>query len=79
MADKSLRVKLFILSLLEHNSNQPISHFCSFNSRLHAKFAVTKILIHLRLTLTQPYQTSSSWTFLSLQFRWKFICLHVFR
>ena len=40
---------------------------------------MTKILVHLRLTLTQPYQTSSSWTFSSLQFRWKFICLHVFR
>jgi len=35
MADKSLRVKLVIVSLLEvleHNLNQQISHFRSFNS-----------------------------------------------
>jgi len=32
MADKSLRVKLVIASLLEHNLNQQISHFRSFNS-----------------------------------------------
>jgi len=32
MADKSLRVQLVIMSLLEHNLNQQISHFRSFNS-----------------------------------------------
>jgi len=32
MADKSLRVKLVIVSLLEHNLNQQISHFRFFNS-----------------------------------------------
>jgi len=32
MADKSLRVKLVIVSLLEHNLNQQISLFRSFNS-----------------------------------------------
>jgi len=32
MADKSLRVKLVIVNLLEHNLNQQISHFRSFNS-----------------------------------------------
>jgi len=32
MTDKSLRVKLVIVSLLEHNLNQRISHFRSFNS-----------------------------------------------
>jgi len=32
MGDKSLRVELVIVSLLEHNSNKPISHFRSFNS-----------------------------------------------
>jgi len=32
MADKSLRVKLVIVSLLQHNLNQQISHFRSFNS-----------------------------------------------
>jgi len=32
MADKSLRVKLVIVSLLEHNVNQQITHFRSLNS-----------------------------------------------
>jgi len=32
MTDKSLRVKLVIASLLEHNLNQEISYFRSFNS-----------------------------------------------
>jgi len=32
MTDKSLRIKLVIASLLEHNLNQQISHFHSFNS-----------------------------------------------
>jgi len=32
MTDKSLRVKLVIVTLLEHNLNQRISHFRSFNS-----------------------------------------------
>jgi len=32
MADKSLRGKLVIVSLLEHNLNQQISHFRSFHS-----------------------------------------------
>ena len=32
MKDKSLHVKLVIVSLLEHNLNQRISHFCSFDS-----------------------------------------------
>ena len=32
MADKSLRVKLVIVSLLEHTLNQGISHFSSFSS-----------------------------------------------
>jgi len=31
VTDKSLRVKLVIVSLLEHNLNQRISHFRSFN------------------------------------------------
>jgi len=31
MTDKSLRVELVIVSLLEHNLNQQISHFPSFN------------------------------------------------
>jgi len=32
MADKSLRVKLVIVSLLEHDLNQQTSHFRSFKS-----------------------------------------------
>jgi len=32
MTDKSLRVKLAVVGLLEHNLNQRISHFRSFNS-----------------------------------------------
>jgi len=32
MKDKSLHVKLVIVSLLKHNLNQRISHFPSFNS-----------------------------------------------
>jgi len=32
MKDKSLHVKLVIVSFLEHNLNQRISHFRSFNS-----------------------------------------------
>jgi len=32
MTHKSLRVKLVIVSLLEHNLNQRISHFRSFDS-----------------------------------------------
>jgi len=53
MADKSLGVKLVIVSLLEQSLNQQISHFRSFH--LHAKFVVMKILVHLRVNLTQPY------------------------
>jgi len=30
-------------------------------------------------TFKQCYQTSGIWAFSSLQFRWNFICLHVFR
>jgi len=37
MTDKSLRVKLVIVSLLEHNLNQRISHFRSFNSTRKVK------------------------------------------
>jgi len=39
MMDKSLRVKLVIVSLLEHNLSQRISHFRSFNS-IHAKLTL---------------------------------------
>jgi len=38
MADKSLRVELAIVSLLEHNLNQQILHFRSFNSTCNKSF-----------------------------------------
>jgi len=38
MKDKPLHVKLVIVSLLEHNLNQRISHFRSFNSKRKVKF-----------------------------------------
>jgi len=61
MTDISLRVKLASVSLLEHNLNQQISHLVVLT--LHVKFALTKILVRIRLNLTQPYQTSGSWAF----------------
>jgi len=61
MAYKSLRVKLLIVSFLEHNLNQQISHFRSFNST--CKVRTDKNLVHLRLNLAQPYQTLSIWAF----------------
>jgi len=65
MTDKSLCVELVIASLLEHNLNQQISHFRSFNSTRKANL---KVLVHIRSNLSQPYQMSGSWAFLSLQF-----------
>jgi len=50
MTDKSLRVKLVIVSVPEHNLNQRISHFRSFNST--RKVNTDDILVHLRLNLT---------------------------
>jgi len=56
MADKSLRVKLVIVRLLEHILNQQISHFVVLTLRV--KFALTKIwFIYVYVC------------FLSLQFR----------
>jgi len=66
MKDKSLHVKLVMVSLLEHNLNQRISHFRSFNST--RKVHIDESLAHLRVNLTQPYQTLGSWAFLSLKF-----------
>jgi len=65
MTDKSLRIKLVMVSFLEHNLSQQISlfNFRSFNST--RKVSIAKVLIHLRLNLTQPYQTSDSETFCS--------------
>jgi len=39
MKDKSLRVKLVIVNLLEHSLNQQISHFRSFNFSYKANIA----------------------------------------
>jgi len=61
MMDKSFRIKLVIVSLLEHNLKQQISHFRSFNSTCNKSFG--------SFTLKSDYQTSGSWAFLSLQFR----------
>ena len=72
MMDKSLHIKLVIVSLLEHNLNQQISHFRSFNST----HKVNTVLVHLRVNLTWPYQRQVVGLF-SLQFRWNFIFLHV--
>jgi len=58
MTEKSLRVKPVIVSSLEHNFNQQISHFRYFNST--RKGSIDESLVHLRLNLTQPYQTSDS-------------------
>jgi len=48
MTDKSLRVKLVIVSLLEHNLNQQTSlfNFRSFNS---TRKVLTKFLVYIRL------------------------------
>ena len=64
MTDKSLFVELVIASLLEHNLNQQISHFRSFNSTRK----VNTVLVHLRVNLTWPYQRQVVGLF-SLQFR----------
>jgi len=72
MTDKSLGVKIVITSFLEHNLNQQIStsHFRSFNST--RKVTSMKVLVHLRLNLTHPYQTSGSWAFFIIGISLKF-------
>jgi len=70
MMDKP-RIKLVIVSLLEHNLSQRISHFRSFNS-IRAKLTLTTVLVHLRLNLTQPYQTSGSLDFFIIAIALKF-------
>jgi len=67
MADKSLRVKLVIMNLLEHNLNKQISHFRSSNStgkvRSDENFGSSTFKPNTAL----PNVNSSA--FLSLQFR----------
>jgi len=65
MTNKSLRVKLVIVSLLEHNLNQRISHFRSFNST--RKVNTDEILVPLRLNIALPNVIHG--LFLSLQLR----------
>jgi len=67
MTDKSLRVKLIIASLLEHNLNQQISHSRSFNSTRKAN--IDERFGSSTFKPDTAYQTSGSWAFLSLQFR----------
>jgi len=69
MADKSLRVELVILNLLEHNLNQQISHFRSFNSTRKDNI---ECLVPIRLNLSQPYQMSGSWDFFIIAISLKF-------
>jgi len=66
MTDKSLHVELVIVSLLEHNLNQQISHLRSFNST--RKVTIDKSFGSSTLNLTQPYQMSGSWALFSRQF-----------
>jgi len=72
MTDKSLRVKFVIVSLLEHNLNQQMSLFILVLSTLHAKLTLAKVLFHLYLNLTQPYQTSGSWELFIIAISLKF-------
>jgi len=50
MKDKSLHVKPVIVSLFEHNLNQRISHFRSFNSTRNVN--IDESFFRLRLNLT---------------------------
>jgi len=69
MMDKSLRVKLVMASLLEHNVNQQISlfHLRSFNST--RKVNVDESFVSHTFNPDTAYQTPSCWAGLSLQFR----------
>jgi len=77
MADKSLHVKRVIVSLLEHNLNQQISHFRSFNST--RKVNIDESFGSPTFKPDTALPNVKLLGFLSLQFRRKFICLHVFR
>jgi len=68
----ALRFKLVIVSLLERNLNQQISLLIFMLLILHAQLTLTKNLFYLHLSLTQPYQTSSSWAFFIIAISLKF-------
>jgi len=78
MKNKSLRVKLVIVSLLEHNLNQRISHFRSFNSTRKVNIDGSFYSSTFKPDTALP-NVRYLGCFLSLQFRWNFIWLHVFR
>jgi len=69
MMDESLRVKLVMVSLLEHNVNQQISLFNlrSFNSTRRVN--VDESFVAYTFKPDTAYQTPSCWACLSLQFR----------
>ena len=74
MTDKSLRVKLVIVSLFEHNLKQRISHFQSFNSTRKVN---TDESFGSFTFKHSPTKLQVVGLFLSLQLCWNFICLHV--
>jgi len=74
MTDKSLRGKFVTVSLLEHNSNQRISHFRSFNSTRKVN---TDESFGSFTFKHSPTKRQVVGLFLSLQLCWNFICLHV--
>jgi len=76
MTDKSLRVKLVVVSLLEHNFNQRISHFRSFNSTRKVNTDERFASFSFKPNIALPNVKLLS-LFLSLQFHWNFICLSV--
>jgi len=59
MMDKSLCVTLVIVSLLEHNLNQRISHFRSFNSA--RKVNIDESIGSFTFKPDIAYQPSGSW------------------
>jgi len=61
MKDKSLRVKLVIVSLLEHNLNQRISHLRSFNST--SKVNTDESFGSITFQHSPTYQTSGMGSF----------------
>ena len=78
MTDKSLRVKLVIVSLLEHNLNQQISHFRSFDSTRRVNTDECFGSFTFKPDIALPYVRYLGFFYhCNLQFRWNFICLQV--
>jgi len=72
MKDKSLHVKVAIISLLEHNLNQRISHFRSFNSTRKVNIDESFGSSTFKPDITLP--KLGSWAFLIIAISLKF-CL----